>query len=131
MDSIRVARRVPLFSKEANELLSKPTNLDSVPAASSEVIQRSISYSSETAETPGGVSYPDTSVLQCSSCKTSFSTREEQVLYVYLVTSHLIQVLVSCSKVEHYGLDWHRFNLKRRLKNLLPLSQNEFELITG
>lgn len=44
---------------------------------------------------------------QCLSCHVTFADREEQV--------------------EHYRLDWHRLNLKRRLKGLSPLSQDDFE----
>ena len=49
--------------------------------------------------------------LYCQSCHLSLVDREEQVV--------------------HYRLDWHRYNLKRRLKGLAPLSQEEFERVAG
>lgn len=49
--------------------------------------------------------------LYCQACRVSLGGREEQLV--------------------HYRLDWHRYNLKRRLKGLAPLSQEEFERIAG
>uniref|UniRef100_F6T6P3 tRNA endonuclease ANKZF1 n=1 Tax=Monodelphis domestica TaxID=13616 RepID=F6T6P3_MONDO len=43
----------------------------------------------------------------CSACVQSFQSRQDQR--------------------EHYRLDWHRFNLKQRLKGQLSLSAHEFE----
>ncbi|CAH2305315.1 ankyrin repeat and zinc finger domain-containing 1 isoform X1 [Pelobates cultripes] len=45
--------------------------------------------------------------LSCSTCQCLFDNREEQK--------------------EHYTLDWHRFNLKRRIKGAAPLSSEEFQ----
>ena len=47
----------------------------------------------------------------CNTCQTGFASREEQV--------------------EHYQLDWHRYNLKRRLKGLTHVNQEEFERVAG
>ena len=59
---------------------------------------------------PSGVplyqpSYPD-APLRCSHCCCSFSNREEQLA--------------------HYRLDWHRFNVKRSLDDLPPVTQENF-----
>ncbi|XP_043934170.1 ankyrin repeat and zinc finger domain-containing protein 1 isoform X2 [Protopterus annectens] len=45
--------------------------------------------------------------MSCSACLCHFNDREEQV--------------------EHYKLDWHRFNLKRRVTGCQPVSADEFE----
>ncbi|KAM8934025.1 tRNA endonuclease ANKZF1 [Pelodytes ibericus] len=45
--------------------------------------------------------------LSCSSCQCAFDSRDEQK--------------------EHYTLDWHRFNLKRRIKGTAPLSSEDFQ----
>ncbi|XP_053482311.1 ankyrin repeat and zinc finger domain-containing protein 1 isoform X2 [Ictalurus furcatus] len=47
----------------------------------------------------------------CSACQCSFESREEQM--------------------EHYKLDWHRFNLKQRLAGRSPVTVEEFEKKTG
>lgn len=49
--------------------------------------------------------------LGCLSCHMTFSGREEQV--------------------QHYKLDWHRYNIKRKLKGLEPVDQDHFEKISG
>ncbi|KAE8581442.1 hypothetical protein XENTR_v10024796 [Xenopus tropicalis] len=45
--------------------------------------------------------------MYCSFCQSSFDSREEQK--------------------EHYTLDWHRFNLKRRIKGAIALSEEDFQ----
>ncbi|XP_069841164.1 tRNA endonuclease ANKZF1 [Dendropsophus ebraccatus] len=45
--------------------------------------------------------------MACSTCQCTFDTREEQK--------------------EHYTLDWHRFNLKRRIKGAAALSEEDFQ----
>ncbi|CAF1221445.1 unnamed protein product [Adineta steineri] len=45
--------------------------------------------------------------LACATCQTQFADRSEQTL--------------------HFKSDWHRFNLKRKLRNQLPLSSEKFE----
>ena len=49
--------------------------------------------------------------MYCNTCHVHFSSREEQV--------------------EHYRLDWHRYNLKRKLKGLPRVDQEEFEKVAG
>ncbi|XP_029386413.1 ankyrin repeat and zinc finger domain-containing protein 1 isoform X2 [Echeneis naucrates] len=49
--------------------------------------------------------------MVCSACRCSFIHREEQM--------------------EHYKLDWHRFNLRKKLAGLPPLTVEEFERKTG
>ena len=51
------------------------------------------------------------SELQCLSCHVMFDVRAEQV--------------------PHYRLDWHRYNLKRKLKGLTHVTQEEFEMEAG
>uniref|UniRef100_A0A8C5QS22 Ankyrin repeat and zinc finger peptidyl tRNA hydrolase 1 n=1 Tax=Leptobrachium leishanense TaxID=445787 RepID=A0A8C5QS22_9ANUR len=45
--------------------------------------------------------------MSCSACQCSFDNREEQK--------------------EHYTLDWHRFNLKRRIRGAAALGSEEFQ----
>ncbi|XP_048857805.1 ankyrin repeat and zinc finger domain-containing protein 1 isoform X1 [Brienomyrus brachyistius] len=47
----------------------------------------------------------------CSACQCPFDSREEQM--------------------EHYKLDWHRFNLRQRLAGRSPVTVEEFERKTG
>ncbi|KAM6986726.1 tRNA endonuclease ANKZF1 [Aplochiton taeniatus] len=49
--------------------------------------------------------------MVCSSCNCSFESREEQI--------------------EHYKLDWHRFNLRQKIVGLPSVSVEEFERKTG
>ncbi|XP_034033794.1 ankyrin repeat and zinc finger domain-containing protein 1 isoform X2 [Thalassophryne amazonica] len=49
--------------------------------------------------------------LICSACRCPFINREEQV--------------------EHYKLDWHLFNLKRKMTGLPPVTVEDFEKKTG
>ncbi|XP_072117236.1 tRNA endonuclease ANKZF1 isoform X3 [Mobula birostris] len=49
--------------------------------------------------------------MSCSACGCSFESREEQT--------------------EHYRLDWHRFNLRRRLMGAQSVSAENFETIAG
>ncbi len=48
---------------------------------------------------------------KCLTCGSVFMSREDQV--------------------SHYQLDWHRYNLKRRLKGMSSVDQEEFEKIAG
>ncbi|XP_076858232.1 tRNA endonuclease ANKZF1 [Brachyhypopomus gauderio] len=50
-------------------------------------------------------------VTACSACQCALTSREEQM--------------------EHYKLDWHRFNLKQRLAGRSPFTVEEFEKKTG
>ena len=47
----------------------------------------------------------------CSYCNWTFTDREEQM--------------------SHYKTDWHRFNLKQKLRNARHVSVEEFEEMTG
>ncbi|XP_018427036.1 PREDICTED: ankyrin repeat and zinc finger domain-containing protein 1 [Nanorana parkeri] len=56
----------------------------------------------------GGSSVPEISDrMSCTTCQCTFDSREEQK--------------------EHYTLDWHRFNLKRRIKGAGALSEEDFQ----
>ncbi|XP_019945650.2 tRNA endonuclease ANKZF1 isoform X2 [Paralichthys olivaceus] len=49
--------------------------------------------------------------MVCTACRCPFIHREEQM--------------------EHYKLDWHRFNLRQKLSGLPPVTMEEFEKKTG
>ncbi|XP_022596668.1 ankyrin repeat and zinc finger domain-containing protein 1 [Seriola dumerili] len=49
--------------------------------------------------------------MVCSACRCPFINREEQM--------------------EHYKLDWHRFNLRQKIAGLPPVTVEEFEKKTG
>ncbi|KAM3608079.1 uncharacterized protein V6R79_018780 [Siganus canaliculatus] len=49
--------------------------------------------------------------MVCSACRCTFNNRDEQM--------------------EHYKLDWHRFNLKQKMLAMPPLTAEEFERKTG
>lgn len=49
--------------------------------------------------------------MVCSACRCSFNNREEQM--------------------EHYKLDWHRFNLRQKMTGASPVTAEEFERKTG
>ncbi|KAM9850795.1 tRNA endonuclease ANKZF1 [Aulostomus maculatus] len=49
--------------------------------------------------------------MVCSACRCSFATREDQM--------------------EHYKLDWHRFNLRLKMSGMPPVTAEEFEMRTG
>ncbi|XP_022238619.1 ankyrin repeat and zinc finger domain-containing protein 1-like isoform X2 [Limulus polyphemus] len=49
------------------------------------------------------------SKMACSVCSTVFTTRNEQI--------------------QHYKLDWHRFNLKQKLAGKLPVSEDTFDTV--
>ncbi|KAM3861949.1 tRNA endonuclease ANKZF1 [Diretmus argenteus] len=49
--------------------------------------------------------------MLCSACRCPFNSREEQM--------------------EHYKLDWHRFNLRQKIGGLPPVTAEEFERKTG
>lgn len=57
------------------------------------------------AEEPRGV------VSECLSCHVTFDVRAVQVA--------------------HYRLDWHRYNLKRKLRGLTHITQEVFEVEAG
>ncbi|KAM9805207.1 tRNA endonuclease ANKZF1 [Neosynchiropus ocellatus] len=49
--------------------------------------------------------------MLCSACRCTFISREEQL--------------------EHYKLDWHRFNLRLKISGLTPVTAEEFEKKSG
>uniref|UniRef100_A0A8C3AJS1 Ankyrin repeat and zinc finger peptidyl tRNA hydrolase 1 n=1 Tax=Cyclopterus lumpus TaxID=8103 RepID=A0A8C3AJS1_CYCLU len=49
--------------------------------------------------------------MVCSACRCTFVSREEQM--------------------EHYKLDWHRFNLRLKISGMPPVTAEEFERKTG
>ncbi|XP_067371736.1 tRNA endonuclease ANKZF1 isoform X3 [Channa argus] len=49
--------------------------------------------------------------MVCSACRCLFNSREEQM--------------------EHYKLDWHRFNLRQKISGFPPVTVEEFERKTG
>ncbi|KAM7407559.1 hypothetical protein PAMA_003332 [Pampus argenteus] len=49
--------------------------------------------------------------MVCSACRCTFINREEQM--------------------EHYKLDWHRFNLRQKISGMPPVTAEEFERKTG
>ncbi|KAM8857093.1 tRNA endonuclease ANKZF1 isoform 1-T1 [Synchiropus picturatus] len=49
--------------------------------------------------------------MLCSACRCTFINREEQL--------------------EHYKLDWHRFNLRLKISGLTPVTAEEFEKKSG
>ncbi|CAH1790093.1 unnamed protein product [Owenia fusiformis] len=59
----------------------------------------------------GEMVYAVSDKMSCSMCAVNFDTREEQV--------------------NHYKSDWHRFNLKQRIKGLVSVSEEMFENIAG
>ena len=106
---------IPLFSKEARAILIHPVlqsgqNHVAVTSATSnqtEQLGRNVYH--KTGDQPSVVL--GRSDLFCQSCRVSLADREEQV--------------------SHYRLDWHRYNLKRKLKGLPHVRQEDFEKIAG
>lgn len=102
-----LGRSVPLFSHEGAELLSQPLS------SGSQLEEEEVVEGSGERETEERLDIHQlvSSELFCLSCQVSLSNREEQVA--------------------HYQLDWHRYNLKRRLKGQSHIGQDEFERIAG
>ena len=101
---------IPLFSREANRLLGRGcVEANSCPWAGEEAPQGSTSPEGDQgARGEGSYGQGDPS---CLTCLVSFGSREEQV--------------------EHYQLDWHRYNIKRRLRGLEGVDQAHFEGMEG
>ena len=57
------------------------------------------------------VSVPSTDEARCTACGLTFENRQEQV--------------------SHYRLDWHRYNLKRKLNGLSCIGEDDFEALSG
>lgn len=98
--------RIPLFSKEATTLLR-------VCACSHVTLGPLGLQPPATEEQELRQSSPQhAKEATCLSCRVpGFDGREDQV--------------------EHYKLDWHRYNIKRRLKGLETIEQDQFERIAG
>lgn len=56
------------------------------------------------------VSVPSTDEARCTACGVTFENRQEQV--------------------SHYRLDWHRYNLKRKLTGLSCIGEDDFEALS-
>lgn len=74
--------------------------------------------------------------MVCLACRCSFTNREDQVFPGFVFKSisksstwELAFPLVC--QMEHYKLDWHRFNLKQKMLGASPVSAEEFEKKTG
>lgn len=104
MDTVRHARKIPLFSADVASLLTNgPLHLvceDHMPQEIEENVGQLAT-----------VRQPTTGETSCLACDVAFTDRDSQV--------------------DHYHLDWHRLNLKRRLESLPPLTQEEFESEVG
>ena len=120
---------VSLFTDEANQILRHPLHLlggrneDRNVAMVSEHDVSPPGHVTNTGESSLGhvtsiresavdhVTPPTTHERYCQSCHAPLATRADQVI--------------------HYQLDWHRYNLKRRLRGNPPVTQEEFEQIAG
>lgn len=121
MANLRGSRSIPLASKEAKKLLSQSglslihhtatkTSDDSEhsPSFQPELISVKVSDDSNQSRPQP---QRERGELYCQSCHVTLGDREEQLV--------------------HYRLDWHRYNLKRRLNGQASLTQEEFEKIAG
>ena len=62
-------------------------------------------------ENSNAVSMPRGDERRCLSCGVQFESREEQVT--------------------HYKLDWHKYNVKRKLEGLPCVGEDDFEAMSG
>lgn len=77
--------------------------------------------------------------MVCSACRCTFNNREEQVnidLWGVFCTISMRRHwstarFVFQSQMEHYKLDWHRFNLRQKMLGMPPVTAEEFERKTG
>lgn len=101
---------IPLFSKEASRLLSRGcVEANPCPWTDEEAPEGSTSpRRDQWGRGEGSYGQGDPS---CLTCLVSFGSREEQV--------------------EHYRLDWHRYNIKRKLRGLEGVDQAHFERMEG
>ena len=115
MADLKGSRFIPLASKEAKKLLSQ-SGLSLIHHTTTKTSGDSQPHIPESGgkvddSQPTGPHPQRGGDLYCQSCCVVLGDREEQLV--------------------HYRLDWHRYNLRRRLKGLAPLSQEEFEKIAG
>lgn len=119
MANLKGSKSIPLASKEARNLLSQPgLSIIDHSTGTIEVSHETAAEQMLSLECTSGIELHSISrqpqregELYCQSCCVSLGIREEQLV--------------------HYRLDWHRYNLKRRIKGLASLSQEEFERIAG
>lgn len=106
-------RTMSLFSKEASNLLSRSSlQASPCPWTSGREHEATPGELEEERGVEVGVhSQEGKGDPHCLACQVSFGSRQEQV--------------------EHYGLDWHRYNIKRRLKGLESVDQVLFERLEG
>jgi hypothetical protein len=99
MEKLKGVKKISLYSSEAASILSSEGLHFDLTNRKTVIAEEAppLSYSPP----------PQSLSAHCTSCDATFTRREEQV--------------------EHYASDWHRFNLKRKLKGLASLSQDEFE----
>ena len=117
---VKGSRTIPLASKEAKKLLSQSglslvhhtsTNANEDSQCSSSAPESTNTSDTVTNQSQRLETQREGGELYCQSCHMVLGDREEQLV--------------------HYRLDWHRYNLKRRLKGQASLSQEEFEKIAG
>lgn len=78
--------------------------------------------------------------MECLACRCTFTNREDQVFSSFVSNSFInvrhrrwrchFSLSLVC-QVEHYKLDWHRFNLKQKMLGTTPVTAEEFEKRTG
>ena len=107
MAKSRGLRSIALFTREGAEVLSQPLHSSAGQWRGEERVGEEKGERGEHPE----IRQPASSELFCHSCQTALTNREEQVI--------------------HYRLDWHRYNLKRKLKGQPPVDQGEFERVGG
>ena len=105
---IRPVQSILLLSKEAEELLTSPSL--QITGAGGKLTPHPESVTNEGEDLPS-MTHQQVKETGCLSCHVKLSSRDEQV--------------------QHYQLDWHRYNLKRKLKGLSHVDQEEFEKMAG
>uniref|UniRef100_A0A3P8VUP3 Ankyrin repeat and zinc finger peptidyl tRNA hydrolase 1 n=1 Tax=Cynoglossus semilaevis TaxID=244447 RepID=A0A3P8VUP3_CYNSE len=95
--------------REVKSFLKQTENVQ--PAAPAPLIELNDKLPEKEREREGSLTKEVSDKMVCTACKCSFTVREEQM--------------------EHYKLDWHRFNLRQKLAGLLPVTVEEFERKTG
>ena len=105
-------KRISLFSKEGRELVSAPSLVGGTSDPESQGGERREPlHEEEEGNHIHTATLYHTKEPACLTCSEVFHSREDQV--------------------EHYRLDWHRYNLKRKLKGLEAVDQDSFEKISG
>jgi len=108
-------KKIGLYSQDFIKFI-RSVNADSVVLAPTGVLAEDVGLDQTVQEESHKLTSTDSErekkdSTRCLTCGVVFKTREDQVT--------------------HYQLDWHRYNLKRRLKGLRSLEQDQFEGITG